>query len=378
MFSTEVVLQRETVIRKKRRLPLPGEVLVVRGQKVTPDTILAKTEYLPGDPYIIDLQREFKAKLTFEELEKALVKKVGERVEAQEVIARHTSGFWGEVFTVKSPVTGYIEFISLVQGRVLIREDGRLAKPSVIVNVARDLDIWPRLLGVYMQYREGDEVKQGAILAASPGIAGMDYSFAPIGGRIERICTRTGTVTIVREARPTLVDAYIPGEVAEVLPGQGAVVQTPAAYLQGVFGLGGEAYGPLRLLVDSPAGELLPDGLREENRGEILVAGGYVGLAAMQKAMQLGVRGIITGGVDAIDLVQLLGKEIAVGITGHEDLAMTIVITEGFGPLPMNQRAFDLLREHQDHLVSINGQTQIRAGVIRPEVIMPLSTEVGG
>jgi len=365
-------LPRETLIRKVRRLPLPGEVLVTQGQVVQPDTILAKTEYLPGDPYIIDLQREFKAKLSFDDLERTLLKKPGDRVAAQEVIARHTMGLLGETISVKSPVTGYVEFVSLVQGRVLIREDGRLAKPSVIVNVARDLDVWPRLIGLYLQCREGDEVRQGAILAAAPSLTGMDYSFAPISGRIEKICSKTGTVTIVRETKITQIDAYIPGEVAEILPQEGAVIETRAMYIQGIFGLGGEAYGPLQVLVDDPAAELSPAALSEAQPGQIVVGGSYVGLEALRRALQVGVKGIITGGVDAIDLVRVRGREIAVGITGQEDLPLTIVITEGFGVRSMNQVIFEELRRHQGQVVSINGQTQIRAGVIRPEVIIPV------
>ena len=38
----------------------------------------------------------------------------------------------------------------------------------------------------------------------------------------------------------------------------------------------------------------------------------------------------------------------------------------------MTPRTFRLLKRHQGQRASINGATQIRAGVIRPEVIIPL------
>ena len=41
----------------------------------------------------------------------------------------------------------------------------------------------------------------------------------------------------------------------------------------------------------------------------------------------------------------------------------------------MGQRTFDLLKEHDGHFVSVNGATQIRAGVIRPEIVIPLKKE---
>ena len=39
--------------------------------------------------------------------------------------------------------------------------------------------------------------------------------------------------------------------------------------------------------------------------------------------------------------------------------------------IQMGAQTFDLLNENSDRLASINGATQIRAGVIRPEIIIP-------
>ena len=38
----------------------------------------------------------------------------------------------------------------------------------------------------------------------------------------------------------------------------------------------------------------------------------------------------------------------------------------------MSERTFDLLKKHNGEFVSVNGATQIRAGVIRPEIVIPL------
>jgi hypothetical protein len=48
-----------------------------------------------------------------------------------------------------------------------------------------------------------------------------------------------------------------------------------------------------------------------------------------------------------------------------------VIITEGFGRISMSARSFELLRMHDGRNASINGETQIRAGVIRPEIIIP-------
>ena len=65
-----------------------------------------------------------------------------------------------------------------------------------------------------------------------------------------------------------------------------------------------------------------------------------------------------------------------VAITGHEEIGLTCIITEGFGKMTMASHTYALLKSLDGKYASINGATQIRAGVIRPEVVVPVK-EVG-
>ncbi len=56
----------------------------------------------------------------------------------------------------------------------------------------------------------------------------------------------TGQVIIREPPIPVEVDAYIDGVVSEVMPSEGVVVESEGAFLQGIFGVGGETIGPLR------------------------------------------------------------------------------------------------------------------------------------
>jgi len=47
-----------------------------------------------------------------------------------------------------------------------------------------------------------------------------------------------------------------------------------------------------------------------------------------------------------------------------------LILTEGFGTIPMASKTFRLLSAHTRQKASISGATQIRAGVIRPEIII--------
>ena len=106
-----------------------------------------------------------------------------------------------------------------------------------------------------------------------------------------------------------------------------------------------------------------------------MVGGSLVTTEAIQKAIQQGVKGIIAGGIDDADLRELLGYELGVAITGSEEIGITLVITEGFGSVAMAEQTFDLLKTREGMKTSINGATQIRAGVVRPEIVIPVVSD---
>ena len=87
---------------------------------------------------------------------------------------------------------------------------------------------------------------------------------------------------------------------------------------------------------------------------------------------EVGAVGIVVGGFNDKDLRDFLGYDLGVAITGSEDKGVTLVVTEGFGEIRMAERTFQLLKSLEGRQASLNGATQIRAGVIRPEVIVPL------
>src|SRR5437867_9941148 len=107
--------------------------------------------------------------------------------------------------------------------------------------------------------------------------------------------------------------------------------------------------------------------------GKIVVGGGFVGAEALARARAVGVKGVVVGGMHDQDLRALLGYDLGVAITGTETVGFTLVLTEGFGRIPMARRTFEMLRKLEGRKASISGATQIRAGVIRPEIIVPLA-----
>jgi hypothetical protein len=225
----------------------------------------------------------------------------------------------------------------------------------------------------YMVKKEGDSVKKGEPICGFKAFFGLwkKWVLSPIDGFIESISYVSGQI-IVRENSTTLsVDAYIPGKVVEVVEDEGAVIETTGAFIQGIFGVGGERHGRIKVLADSAKDPLTPDKIKDDCFGRVIVGGSLVTLEALQRASQVGVTGIVVGGIKDVDLEKLLGYDIGVAITGQEEIGLTIIVTEGFGEMPMNPSILELLREFEGEEAAINGATQIRAGVLRPEIIIP-------
>lgn len=271
------------------------------------------------------------------------------------------------------PISGEVLFEkeANVEFDTIVARTNIPGRPNII-KAADLLNVNNEDLPTFMVRKEGDEVKEGDIIAKYTPFFGLIKRFvkSPTQGVIEAISDITGQVIVREPPTPVEVKAYIPGVITEVLPKRGVVIETPAAFIQGIFGIGGERHGALSIVVESPEDVLTAKKIKAEHKGKILVGGSLVTLDAFRRALELGVSGIIVGGIKGLDLAECIGYEIGVAITGHEDINTTLIVTEGFGEMRMSMRTFDLLKGFEGYEAAINGATQIRAGVIRPEIVI--------
>ncbi|MDP6124945.1 MAG: immunoglobulin domain-containing protein, partial [Candidatus Latescibacteria bacterium] len=272
-----------------------------------------------------------------------------------------------------------------LKGSVLVGEGDTVSHDEVvartelpgdvtIVNAVGKLGIDPSELSEYLLKKEGDTVELDEVIAQTkPFISWFKQTLkSPITGTLESVSSVTGQLILRDSPRPVEVTAYVDGTVAEMLPGDGVEIETVGAFIQGIFGVGGEAWGPLIPAVDSPEDDLDPDRINEAMAGAVVIGGAMASSTALKKAISVGAAGVITGGIHDEDLRELLGYDLGVAITGNEEIGTTIVVTEGFGRIAMAHRTFDILQSCcGEKVASINGATQIRAGVLRPEIIVP-------
>ena len=245
------------------------------------------------------------------------------------------------------------------------------------VNVINRLAILPTDLRKNMLKKEGDSVvKDEPIAETSPFIKMFkSICLSPITGIIESISDITGQVLLREPPKPVQITAYVDGKVVETIENEGVVIETNATFIQGIFGIGGETTGELQIVVNSPDDIVKPEDIKEVHRGKIIAGGSIIYSDAIKKALDTGVKGIVVGGIRDKEINELLGYDLGVAITGSEDINITIIITEGFGQIGMAQRTFDMLKLREGAVASINGATQIRAGVVRPEIIIPYNDE---
>ncbi len=292
-YTPGLIIAEEFHVRKERRLPIKGQVVVFVAGKVKAEDVVARTQ-LPGDVEPLNIAGILGVPPS--DVPQYLLKKPGDPIKKDEVIAEIKSFFGLFKTQVKSPIDGIFESYSTVTGQAMLRH------PPMLVEIT----------------------------------------------------------------------AYIDGVVTEVFENEGVAVETDATFIQGIFGVGGETTGILKRVADKPSDVITAEDISEDVKGKILIGGALVTADALKKAAKLGAKGFVTGGIDSKDLREFLGYDIGVAITGKEKIGLTLVVTEGFSRMTMMERTFKLLCQHEGKKASMNGATQIRAGVIRPEVVVPL------
>jgi hypothetical protein len=244
------------------------------------------------------------------------------------------------------------------------------------INLSNQMSLPPKDVVECMLKKEGDPVAKDEPIAQTKGMFGMFRTIVHcrFEGTIETVSPVTGQVIVRGAPLPVQVRAYVGGEVVSVRENEGCEIEADVAYVQGIFGVGGETHGRIMMAGTSHDQEVTPELITDDMKGAVVIGGARMTVEAIEKARAVGAAAILAGGIDDQDLKNLLGYDLGVAITGREDLGITVIVTEGFGEIAMAERTFDMLRDHVGDDASVNGATQIRAGVMRPEIIIPLAS----
>ena len=268
-----------------------------------------------------------------------------------------------------------------VPGEITVREGervepiqviGRASAPAgfSIVNAARDLGVPASAVSKFLTVKPGDTVKEGEVLAELRGITALlallfSTSSRPCRSPLDGTVTDSGGGRILVEAFPREVElrANLYGVVARVLPGWGAIIRVSGALMQGVWGNGQESHGVLKLMVKSRTRPLRARSIDASCHGAILVGGSRVDTEALEKAAELQIRGVVTGGI------------LPEALPAAEEAPFPVIVTEGIGAFPMCSRIYRLLAGNDGREATLNAHFESRWGATRPEIIIPLPAE---
>jgi hypothetical protein len=219
----------------------------------------------------------------------------------------------------------------------------------------RKADSLPEL----MQVNVGDTVEAKDVLAARGG----RKLLSPVKGIVAYI--GDGRVIVQETPEVITVEAGVEGQVVDVLPGRGVVIETFGALAQGVWGNGRRVISALRMEPEAGIEDIYGDELDMQYRGAVVVTRRPLRETGLLIMESQGLDGIIAPSIEA-DLI-----ERAQAVKG------AILITEGFGAIRMSAAVYNVFSSFNGRQVTVDATMPGRWESRRPEAIINPSGRAG-
>ena len=267
------------------------------------------------------------------------------------------------------PLTTIVrERILPVKGKVLARLNQKVsptdivaeatwAREHIFLDVARTLNVSADAADRLIRCKAGDLLAAGALVASGRGFLPKTVN-APRAGRV--LAAGGGQVLMESGESRMELRAGLSGNVMQIIPDRGVVIQTTGALVQGVWGNGRVDTGVIINLSEKADTVLTAAQMDVSMRGEIILAGEVKEEQALRAAAELPVRGLI------------LGSLFPSLLPAAREMRYPIVIMDGFGSLPMNSAAYRLITTNAKREATLNAEAFDRYSGARPEVIIPL------
>ncbi len=205
----------------------------------------------------------------------------------------------------------------------------------------------------------GDKISKGDILARSSGALSKSVK-AQNDAEVVNIIGSQVILRLTQPPRPIL--AGFESIVTEILPFRGVVIETNGALIQGVWGNQKATSGPVVSSMVEMFEELTPQKIDVSFRGAIVLGGHCANSDVFKAAEDLNIKGLILSSMSASIANAAL------------NCSIPIILLEGFGPCPLNERAFELIKSNEKKIVSLNTIYDIQK-FEKPEIIIQLPVE---
>jgi hypothetical protein len=250
-------------------------------------------------------------------------------------------------------VDGTIEKIDSEWGVIIVREI--LEKPDVpiILDVKEKIGDSTRDIKKAVRKKIGERVEYGETVAGfrlAPYVPVYTKKVvSPCAGTIANIDYDNGIVSIQKDLQKVDMKAHYWGTIHKIIPPSGVEIEFGGYVLEGAFGTGDVAWG--KLVHDTT-----------DAKSNILFSE-YLSAEDISRVIEYQPAGFIVSSID-YEGIELL-----------EEQRITSIIIEGFGKLQINKDYNNLLKQSLGRNIILKAATQVRAGVVRPEIIIPSDSE---
>lgn len=206
-------------------------------------------------------------------------------------------------------------------------------------NLAEMFGLKPEKTSNLLKKTIGSRVYQGDVLAQYSEWRGFKKKVfrSPMNGIITDYNSKATQLNLQYLPKEVKVPSGVYGKVGGVVPGRHINVVTKVNIVNNMLGFGVDRGGSL-IEVGYPDIPIQSDHIMPVHGGKVLFGGTSITLDAMYKALSLGVKGIITGGIHYQDYLRLIGSR-----GRFEDIGVSLLVTEGYGNQPIFKDVYELL-----------------------------------
>lgn len=253
--------------------------------------------------------------------------------------------------------------ITVSVGQVVEPEDvlGRyeLSGGFTKINIAKLLKVSPKDGEKFLQRKMGEKIFKGELLGYKKTLFSKKVLLAPTDAVLEHYDAVSGELNLKYLPKKLQLTSGVYGIVEQKNPDNEIIIKTQATEVFGLYGSGKQREGVLSLYNDK-ANLVKKNLITRDLKGRILVTGALIYKDAIRSAINFGIAGIVTGGMNGVDFISMVGS--IDQLSGNEsyakvgtDVGISIVGTEGFGPIPLGDDIYNLLSRYEGKYVFING-----------------------
>lgn len=254
------------------------------------------------------------------------------------------------------------------KGRINVKLGQEVAPPDIIgtsqllsgfrsLNLADLLSVSPNQIDKFLKKQIGQRVYKDELLAYKSGgvFGGKKIVTSPTDGILDFINSKTGEIKMTFLPKQVDLPAGVYGIVEYVNYDHGQVIiKTQVTRIHGIFGSGRSRDGNL-VVLGSREGLLSRIEVSMKLEGHIIVGGSLIFKDGITEAISSNIHGIITGGINAKDYRGMAGGRLTFPHKLENDIGISVVVSEGFGSIPIGEDIYRALSEFDGKFVSLDG-----------------------